>query len=108
MKNLFLTLAFVLVGTFAFATSSVIEETKLEISNYEKLSNYESLNLAASNLLFIKKINTNNSTIVSYYDEVGCMHYVVVYGRDGRVLSEFSFYDDQCDSDMEFTGVQMR
>ncbi len=108
MKKLFFMLAFMLVGTFAFGITSKTNENKLETKNYDKLSIYESPNLVASNLLIIKTINNNNSTVVSYYDEVGCMHYVVVYGTDGRVLNSFKFYDDQCDSDMAFTGIQMR
>ncbi|MBT8245470.1 hypothetical protein [Winogradskyella sp.] len=100
MKNVFFALAFMLVGTFAFASTSVESNLDLNSENVTELSinDIEKLQLFDGNFTV--------ETLTIDLGIFGCTNYVIVKSKKtGEVFCEFEFYDEDCEGDSASTIV---
>lgn len=93
MKNLVFSLAFMLIGSFGFASDLVINQN--DFSNSKRFE-------------IIESVTDGQYTTVKYYDTVGCWNYWAVYNRAGDCVASGRDWDPDCTTSMSFTGIQLR
>jgi len=86
MKNVFLVLIFILIGSLSFALTNV--ESRLEMNSENDTE------LLSGNFIV--------ETLTIDLGFFGCTSYVTVIDKDTKqVLAEFQYYDEECEGDSQ-------
>ena len=88
MKNVFFTLVFMLVGTFAFANNSV--ETELKVEQTVEVSNF--LELISNDV----KLSESYTTSTTYSDAFGCLLKFTFTLEDGSTVVRYYYTSQSC------------
>ncbi len=87
MKNVFFALAFMLVGTFAFANNSV--QTELNLEETVEISNF--LDLISSDVKSFE-----NYSVTSNTDAFGCLLKFTFVLEDGSTVVRYYYTSQSC------------